>query len=417
MKGVFLVLDGIADEPCKVLDGLTPLEAAKTPNLDYLAGKSKLDYCYTLKEGVVPQSSSAMISLFGHDPNFAPRGPFETIGAGIKLTKGDLAFRCNFATVEDLDALELLDRRAGRTLTTKESSILAKAINEKVKLPFKFEFYSTNQHRGVLVFRGGFSDNISNVDPDYGLGVGNSRSARKVKFSKPLDEDDDGKLSADLVNQFVRQSHNILDRHPLNLARAKKGLFSANFLLCRDAGNESPSFKKLKGKWMALGYMPLEIGLAKSMKMDVFKFEYPKMKGIDVYSNLYTGLKKAIKYSVKMLKKHKNKQDYFYIHIKETDIPGHDNKPLDKVKMIELLDQRLFSFLKKYIEKSEAKLVLLGDHTTSCKRKAHTADPVPVMYYNPQDLKKSEKRFTEKDGLEGKKMIGRKLLEKTLLSK
>lgn len=417
MKGAFVILDGVSDESCRVLNGKTPLEVAKTPNLDYLARKSKIDYCYTVKEGVIPQSSSAVVSLFGFDPNIAPRGPLEAKGAGIKLTRGDLAFRCNFATVEDLNDLELLDRRAGRTLTTKESKILAKEINRKVKLPFKFEFYPTLQHRGVLVFRGGFSDNITNVDPDYGLGVGSFRSFKKVKFSKPLDENDDGKLASDLVNNFVRQSHKILDKHPLNSSRAKKGLFSANFLLCRDAGNQPPNFRKLKGKWMALGYMPLEIGIAEASKMDVFKFEYPKMKGIDVYANLYTGLKKAIKYSVKMLKKHKNKQDYFYIHIKETDIPGHDNKPLDKVKMIELIDQRFFSFLRKYLEKNDGKLVLLADHTTSCRKKAHTADPVPVLYYDFKNLKKSEKRFTEKNALLGKKIIGRKLLEKTLFSK
>ena len=129
MKGVFVILDGVADLPCSVLGDKTPLEYAKTPNLDEIANKSRIDYCFTVKEGVAPQSSSAIVSLLGYDPNFAPRGQIEAHGIGVKLKNGDLAFRCNFATIEGLDNLNIIDRRAGRTLTTKEAKILAKAIN------------------------------------------------------------------------------------------------------------------------------------------------------------------------------------------------------------------------------------------------------------------------------------------------
>ena len=153
MKGVFIILAGIADEPCRALGQATPLQAAKTPNIDALAKKSRIDYCYSVKEGVAPESSSALISLLGYNPNFVSRGVLEAQGAGIKLTKGDLALRVNFATIDDLEDGNILDSRAGRTLTTKESSILAKAINENVKLPFKFEFYPTTQHKGLVIFR------------------------------------------------------------------------------------------------------------------------------------------------------------------------------------------------------------------------------------------------------------------------
>lgn len=181
MKGVFVILDGVADEPCSQLGDKTPLEAARTPNLDELANKSRMDYCFTVKEGVVPESSSAIVSLLGYDPNFVPRGPLEARGIGIKLKNGDLALRCNFATLDNMSNLKLIDRRVGRTLTTEEARILAKAINENVKLPFKFEFYPSIQHRGVLVIRGGFSDNISNADPGYGQGVALGKDEEEVK--------------------------------------------------------------------------------------------------------------------------------------------------------------------------------------------------------------------------------------------
>jgi 2,3-bisphosphoglycerate-independent phosphoglycerate mutase len=409
-----LILDGVADEACRVLGQITPLQAAKTPNLDYLAGKGEISHCYTVKEGIAPQSSSAVISLLGYDYNLVARGSLEADGIGIKLARGDLALRANFATIDDLDNGTILDSRAGRTLTNKEANILAKAINEKVKLPFKFDFYPIFQHRAVVVFRGGFSDNITNADPFYGRGTARAGIAPKISFSKPMDEEEDSRLAANLVNSFIRKSHDILDSHPVNVNRARKGFFSANYLLCRDAGNNPVKFKKLKGNWMALGYMPLEQSIARATKMDLCNFSYPKMKGIDVYENLYAGLKKAIKTSVRMMKKNGKKYD---VHLKETDVPGHDNKPLEKVKMIELIDKRLFSFLKKFAEKNKTKLVVTSDHTTSCRLKAHSADPVPVMFFNPQAIRHEEQRFTEEQGLKGKKILGRKLLEKTLFAK
>ena len=345
MKGVFVIMDGVADQPCNVLNGKTPLEVAKTPNLDEIAKKSKMDYCYTVKEGLAPESSSAVISLMGYNEQI-PRGILEAVGAGVQLKNGDLAIRTNFATVDDLDG-EILDPRAGRTLTTWEAKALAKSINEEVKMPFPFEFYATQQHRGVLVFRGGFSDNISNANPYYGNGVALSKLSYKMTWATPLDDEDDSKLSAELVNGFIRKSHEVLKKHPINLARAKKGLYTANVILCRNAGSETIRLKKLRGKWMALGYMPLEIGIAKMLKMNVYKFRYPKFRGLDVYSNLYDGLRKAIKNAIRMIKRYRKRYDYFYVHFKETDIPGHDNKPMDKVKMIEMIDQRFFYFLKR----------------------------------------------------------------------
>jgi len=413
MKGVFVILDGVADLPCLELNNKTPLEAAKTPNLDRIAKSSKIDYCYPIRPNLAPQSHNAVISLLGYDPNLIPRGPLEAQGAGIKINQGDLILRTNFATIDNLKDGNILDRRAGRTLTTKEARILAKAINKELKLPFKFQFYPTIQHRGILIFKGGFSDNISNADPYYGKSMAIKKAKDKIKFSKPLDDEDDSKLSADLVNNFIRHSHEILDSHPINLARAKKGLFVANFLTCRGAGNSPIEFKKIKGEWIALGYMPLEIGIARACGMDIYKFKYPKLKGSDVYQNLYSGLKQAIRNSIKMLKKYRKKYDYFYIHLKETDIPGHDNLPKEKVKMIELIDERFFSFLGKIIGNN--KLIVTADHTTSCNLKSHTADPVPVLTY-PNHSKHSQKnqRFTEKDARQGRKILGQNLLKEKL---
>tara|TARA_Y100000034_G_scaffold136734_1_gene215316 strand:+ start:2390 stop:3637 length:1248 start_codon:yes stop_codon:yes gene_type:complete len=415
MKGVFVILDGVADEPLDVLNGKTPLEAAETDNLDALAEEGKVDYCYPIKEGVAPESSSSVISLLGYDYRKAPRGVLEAQGLGTSLKNGDLALRCNFASVESLDDGKVVDRRSGRTLSTKEAKILAQEINEKVKIPFKFEFIPGVQHRAVLVFRGGFSDNITGADAAYSEGKV-KQDEGKLIFSKPLDEEDESKLSSNLINSFMRHSHEVLRESKVNQEREKKGLFPANMIICRGPGSSSIRFKKLKGSWMALGYMPLEKGIAKSSGMEIYQFTYPKLKGIDVYENLEIGLRKAMKNAIKMLKKYKDKKDYFYIHFKETDTAGHDNKPHEKVKMIEMIDSGFFGFLRKYMGNG-GKLVVTADHTTSCRKKAHTADPVPVLIYGKDVKENKGKRFTEKQGLKGKKWIGNKLLEGTLFVK
>lgn len=416
MKGVFVILDGVADLPCPELQNKTPLEAAKTPALDALARKSRIDSCITYKESVAPESSTAILSLFGYDPTFYPRGPLEALGAGIKLQKGDLALRTDFGTINDLGHAEILDRRAGRTLTTEEAQALTKTLNARIKLPYRVEFHPTIQHRGVLIVRGGFSDNISNADPAYGGGVTHTATdgtVLKMKYAHSLDDEEDSQLAANTINTIIRHSYEILDTHPINVARAKKGLFKANILICRDAGNEPTELKKLPGKWIALGYMPLEIGFARAAHMELYKFKYPPLKNADSYENLYAGLKAAAKNAKDLLMKYKNKYEYFYIHFKETDIPGHDNRPKDKVAMIEYLDTHFFAYLKTII--GQSKLIITADHTTACTKKEHTADPVPLLVY-PHTAETAH-RFTESNAAHGRKILGRKLLLQTFFKK
>ena len=137
MKGVLVILDGLGDLPNRQLDGQTPLEAAQTPNLDFLANRGEIGYMYPVKPGFIPQSDEAIISIFGNDLISSTRGQLEAEGAGIKLIRGDLALRANFATIDSLKKGNILDRRAGRTLTTSEAKVLAKALND-IKLPCKF---------------------------------------------------------------------------------------------------------------------------------------------------------------------------------------------------------------------------------------------------------------------------------------
>jgi len=408
MKGILIIIDGLGDLPCKQLNGKTPLEAANMSNLDFLATRGEMGWMYPVKPGFIPESDEAIVSIFGNDLISSTRGQLEVRGTDIKLTRGDLALRINFATIDSIEKGNVLDRRAGRTLTTPEAEILAKALN-KIKIPCEFIFKPTIQHRAVLVFRGGFSDNISGNDLTYIQGK--TKFTDKTGFSRPLDDDENSQYTANVVNEFVEKAHEILDKHPINEERKKKGLLPANYLLVRGAGIEVPKLKIYK-KWLSVAYMPLEMGFSRHCGMKVFSFDYPKLKGLDAYANLYEGLEKACKFSIKILKKNYKKQDYGYIHLKETDIPGHDNKPWEKKMMLEYIDKTLFKFLRRFAPPNKIRILVTGDHSTPCKLKAHSADPVPVLFYN--DSIPKEKKFSEKEARKGTLggFMGNELLKK-----
>src|SRR4030043_472563 len=134
MKGVFVIIDGMADLPNKQLGDKTVLEVANMPNADFLATRGELGYMYPVRQGFIPESDEAIVSLFGNELISSTRGQLEARGTDIKLTRGDLALRANFATIDSLEKGNILDRRVGRNLTTDEAETLAEAINNRLKL-------------------------------------------------------------------------------------------------------------------------------------------------------------------------------------------------------------------------------------------------------------------------------------------
>lgn len=393
---LFIILDGVADMPCIELGGKTPLEAAKTKNLDILAKNGKCGYAYPLNIKIAPESDSAVISLLGYDPQkfYTGRGPLEAAGAKISINKGDLALRCNFGSLIDG---KLVDRRAGRTLTDKEAEQLCDVINKNVKIGHEFILKHAIEHRAILVIRGNFSPNISNVDPAYerttSLLSKASEAAEGIRRCKPLTKDEKAEETAKVVNDFVIKSYATLKDHPINIKRHKKMLLPANILLPRDAGIKFPNFTPKKIGWAAIAGMPLEKGIAKLCGMTVLSFDYPKLKGIDVYKHLYKDLKKSIKIAKKHIKKGYFKN--YYIHFKETDVPGHDKRPFDKKKMIEILDKKFF----KFVRKLKCKVLITADHSTPCVLGRHSDNPVPVLLYG--EGKDDVQRFTEKECRKG----------------
>ena len=409
MKGIFVILDGLGDLGIKVFGGKTPLEIAKTPHLDFLATRGELGYLHPVRPGYTPGSDEAIVSIFGNDLKNSSRGWLEAAGAGLKMKKGDIALRVNFSTISSVKDGRVIDRRCGRTLKTREAKELSKAINE-IEFPYKFEFVSTIQHRGALVIRGDFSDKIAGDDITYQKG--SASEIEKIVPCKALVKSEKAKHTAEVLNDFLALAYEVLRDHPVNLMRKKKGLLPANYLLIRGPGVEKPKLKQYKN-WISTNYMPLEKGFSSLSGMKNFSFKYPKLRRLDAYQNLWRGLRKATRHSIRILRRNFKKADYCYIHIKETDLPGHDNKPHEKKAMLEYIDRTLFKFLSKVGPMKEIKIVVTGDHSTPCKLKNHSADPVPVLFYNGK-LPKEKKLFNEAESKKGSlgKIIGKGLLKK-----
>jgi 2,3-bisphosphoglycerate-independent phosphoglycerate mutase len=381
------------------LGNKTPLEAADTPNLDFLAEKGKTGLMNPVKKGVAPESDVAVISILGYDPfkYYTGRGPLEAWGSGVPMSNGDLVLRCNFATMSSEG--KIIDRRAGRDLSTDEAAELSEAINERVRLssyPADFEFRNTIGHRGVLVIRSKgkpLSSKITNTDPAYSrvgdISIAEAKVEIALKKCMPLDETDEAKISAELVNEFTQKSHEILEEHKVNKRRAAEGKLKANVILARDAGHLIPEFfnidKKYGVRFACLADMPVERGIAKLAGMHLVDLPPPSRD-----------IKRDCTIRVKKLFDLLPSYDCFYLHIKGPDEPGHDGNPNLKAQLIAAIDKYLFGALLPNIRLQDYIICVTADHSTPCKLKAHSDDPVPLLISGDKIKGDGVHKFSEK---------------------
>ena len=387
-KIVYVVLDGLGDDPLPQLGDKSPLEAARHPNLDSLAARGRNGTVYTVGKGIAPESDIAVFAILGYDPRVyhSGRGPMEALGAGMEVRDGDLAYRINFSTVAE-DGRTIIDRRVGRNLTSEEAAQLAAEANANIKLPgATAELRATVEHRGVLLIRrddGRLSAEVTNTDPAYGregaLGVAKLTFEDTVQECLPLpghETDEPAVAAAELTNDYLRQAFRVLDASEVNKKRRAVGSMPGNTILTRDAGDhipKPPSFRDRYGaNWGCFVEMPVERGI--SLVLGMGQVEVP-MRGSGSFEKQYnvwaeTALEKIEEY------------DGLYIHIKGPDIPAHDGRYEDKLENIEAIDAAFFGVLLPELRR-DALIAVTADHSTSCAKKAHTDDPVPLVVAGP----------------------------------
>ncbi|MEL9999898.1 MAG: alkaline phosphatase family protein [Desulfurococcaceae archaeon] len=399
-KLLYLVIDGVADS---LKDPVTTLELAEKPGLDWIASRGVCGLMYTVERGVSPESDEAVISILGYNPHEAHtgRGFLEALGAGLSIKEGfEVAFRANFATI-DPTTRKIIDRRVGRNLSTEEAKKLAEAL-DGMNLGTHGGYVrvvATIGHRAVVVIGSvnkRLSPMVSNNDPAYvrkGLvSLAVDKPKLFVESIVPLDDSEEARITAELANLFFDNAVKILENHPVNEERARRGLPPANAILLRDAGGRAPRATPLNIKYgckfAVLAEMPVEIGIGKAFGANIVPLEPPT-------GNLKLDYEKRLDVTLNALEKN----DIVYVHLKGPDEPGHDGDLELKKRRVEEIDKYFVRPLLDYADKYA--VLVTADHATPPSKRAHTDDPVPVAFYVPGIQPDGVMRFTERDCSKG----------------
>jgi 2,3-bisphosphoglycerate-independent phosphoglycerate mutase len=406
-KILYIILDGLADSPIPALGGMTPLEAALTPNLDRLAQKGMTGLVRTGPDGVGVQSDVAVISLLGYDSRYCytGRGPLEAVAAGIAFNDGNIACRVNFATAGS-EPMSIKDRRSGKDLTEVEANSLAKEINSRVTLANAvFEFSHTVGQRNVLVIRAIRSRlcaEVTNTDPAYLrqklYSIAQGPEHEKALESKPLPghENDAGAIEAALLlNEFSAKAAEVLRDAAMNKKRQSEGKLPADMVLIRDAGDSVPSFAPIAGLFPGRSFgcfveMPVERGIAMLTGMEIV--EIPSGTGhLDVDYPVWA------KVALGSLERFNT----IYIHLKGPDEPGHFRDPERKKKVIEDIDTFFIPVLLSSVDLSECIVCVTCDHATDSLLGCHAGLPVPVLVTGGAITPDGSLSFSEKAAAHG----------------
>lgn len=401
-KLLYLVLDGMADS---INDPETTLEKANTPGLDFIARNGVCGLMYTIAKGIAPESDSAVLSILSYDPHkyYVGRGPIEALGANLTLKEGyEVAFRANFATI-DPRTKRIVDRRVGRSLSTREAKGLAKAL-DGIDLGV-YDGYArvkaTIGHRAVVIIgsrRYKLSPMVENSDPAYTrrglISIASKKVEPYIRRVKPLDDTEESRRTAELANAFTEKSIEILDKHPINEERRRRGLLPANAILLRDAGGSIPKVtpvnEKFKLKFALIAEMPVELGIGRLI--GAYVVEVPPPSG-----NPKEDCELRLEKTLELLKEY----DVVYVHLKGPDEPGHDGNFELKKKKIEEIDKY---FVQPFLETmtSDTAILVTADHATPPSIRAHTDDPVPVALYAKGVEPDNVDKFSEKACKNGK---------------
>ena len=398
---IYVLLDGVGDLPHPDLDGKTPLEAANTPTLDKIASNGVIGEVISVGKGIAPESDIAVFNMLGYKFNhaeYAGRGVIEAIGIGIDFKDGDLALRGNFSTLNEEDVI--IDRRAGRQIEKEDADGIAREIETKIKFsnPNTSVVVSpTIGHRVTIRIRTDsqkLSSKITNTDPAYsnigGMGVAKAvGDFLKIEKCLPIEDTNDSKFTANIVNEFSEQSIKIMKESVINKKRKEQNKKQLSCILLRDAGNKYPDVPPINEKhamqFSCIVDMPVELGIAEVLKMKTFE-----AGGLTDYEEKARVAAKAME-----------TQNSIYVHLKGPDEFGHDGDAIGKMKNIEEIDQRFFKTLIENIDSSKVAIVISADHSTPCINKGHSDDPVPVVVSGNFIKNDGTTRMTEEQAKKG----------------
>ena len=381
MKYFVLIPDGMADRPIPQLNGKTPMEAAHKPNMDRLAKISVAGTAMNVPAHMVPESDTANLAILSYDPAVYSRGrsPLEAVSMGIELAPDDTAIRCNVVTVSDDDLpyeeKTMVDHSADE-ITTEEADQLVCALNEA--LPMEGRILHTGiSYRHCLVWK--------NADSKYNFERPHDIIGRKIKDYLPKEENGGAAFL-----EFMKKGYEVLNHHPVNEDRRRRGLRPANSPWLWSPGTK-PALPSFKEKWGINGAVISAVDLIKGIGLcaDMEVIHVDGATGN--YSTNYTGKATAA------IDAFHRGNDLVYVHVEAPDECGHRGEWDVKVKAIEKIDELILAPVFKYLEESgeDFKVLVLPDHPTPVEIRTHSHEPVPFFMYDSRKESAGVDLFSE----------------------
>jgi 2,3-bisphosphoglycerate-independent phosphoglycerate mutase len=377
MKYIVLIGDGMADYPVEELDGRTPLEAARTPNMDFIARHGILGQTRTIPDNMTPASDVANMAILGCDPKkyYSGRGPLEAANMGIELGPDDVAFRCNLVTVAEN---KMKDYSAGH-ISSNEAAILIKSLDKQLGGD-AFRFYPGISYRHLMLAKQGALQGLDSIEckaPHDILGQEIARNLPKGKNSR-------------LLTDLMEASRGILDKQEINQVRLDLKENPANMIWLWGQGKK-PSMPNFREKYGLTGSVISAVDLIKGLGL---------ILGLDVitvpgatgyYDTNYEGKANA---AINSLEHH----DFVFVHVEAPDEAGHNGDLREKITAIERFDQIIVGkVLAAFKDHKNARILVMPDHATPVKIRTHTADTVLFGMFGHNIVGKGFAGYNEKE--------------------
>ena len=383
MKYVLILGDGMADRPIPELSGKTPLESAKTPMMDELAKQSEIGLVSTIPEGMSPGSDTANMSVCGYNPKiyYTGRSPLEALSIGVAMKDTDVAIRTNVVTLSDDDLpyeeKTIIDHSSSE-IDTEDAAVLIEAVQKELGNEM-FAYYVGTSYRHLLIWEKG---SVAELTPPHDI-LGKTIGEYLPKES--------------LLLEMQKKSYEILNNHPINVARAAAGLNKANSIWFWGAGTKPilTSFEEKTGKkGVMISAVDLLKGIAVGAGMDNKVVE-------GANGQLHTNYEGKAQAAVDALTK--EGYDFAYIHVEAPDEMGHQGSVERKIQAIEYLDERIIRYVKEALDASgeDYRMLILPDHPTPIEIRTHSSEPVPYLLYDSTKKQDNDWQYSEKCAADG----------------
>lgn len=367
MKYVILQGDGMPDHKLPELDGKTPLEVARTPNLDMMAKHAQMfGMVKTIPDPLPPGSDVGNLTVLGYDPMvyYTGRSPLEAASIGVNLSEGDVTLRCNLVTLEDVNGSTIMEDYSAGHISSEEASEIISGLQKELDLN-SFALHPGVSYRHLLVWpRGNMGINTT---PPHDI------SGKAIESYYPSG------VGAEKLKELIENSREILNEHPVNKKRIEEGKNPANSIWLWGQGTapKMPTFKELYG---LTGSVISAVDLVKGIGI------YAGLEVIDVpgaTGYLDTNYEGKVDYALNSLER----LDLTMIHIESTDETGHVGKAELKIQAIEDFDGRVVGRVLEGIKRfDEYRILVMSDHPTPIDLRTHVNEPVPFAILDSRDM-------------------------------